>query len=173
MQCDARLYPIIIRYGRYIPLFGMLFLLTACAGGERFQSPYAAGYYASSPMQCVPYARQQSGIQLYGDAHTWWYQAEPRYRRSYYPSPGSVLVLSRTPRMTHGHLAVVRRVINNRQIDVTHSNWGSDSSSRRVIYQLMRVEDVSPQNNWSMVRFWNKDIGSFGFPYATSGFISR
>lgn len=27
-------------------------------------------------LQCVPYARQISGIQIYGDAWTWWGQAE-------------------------------------------------------------------------------------------------
>ena len=30
-------------------------------------------------LQCVPYARQVSGIRIYGDAHTWWDQAEGRY----------------------------------------------------------------------------------------------
>ena len=29
-------------------------------------------------LQCVPYARQVSGIQIYGDAWTWWDQAEGR-----------------------------------------------------------------------------------------------
>ena len=27
-------------------------------------------------LQCVPYARQVSGIRIFGDAHTWWDQAE-------------------------------------------------------------------------------------------------
>src|SRR3982750_166961 len=31
--------------------------------------------------QCVPFARAASGIQIYGDAWTWWSQAEGRYRR--------------------------------------------------------------------------------------------
>jgi hypothetical protein len=38
-------------------------------------------------LQCVPYARQVSGIQLYGDAHTWWDQAAGRYDRGFTPAP--------------------------------------------------------------------------------------
>ena len=30
-------------------------------------------------LQCVPYARQVSGVQIYGDARTWWDQAQGRY----------------------------------------------------------------------------------------------
>ena len=30
--------------------------------------------------QCVPFARAASGIQIYGDAWTWWDQAEGRYQ---------------------------------------------------------------------------------------------
>src|SRR3546814_5614904 len=30
--------------------------------------------------QCVPFARAASGIQIYGDAWTWWGQAEDRYQ---------------------------------------------------------------------------------------------
>ncbi|MGC8159731.1 hypothetical protein ACP3WZ_24715, partial [Salmonella enterica] len=31
--------------------------------------------------ECVPFARAASGIQIYGDAWTWWGQAAGRYRR--------------------------------------------------------------------------------------------
>ena len=31
------------------------------------------------PLQCVPYAREHSGIKLFGDAYTWWDQAEGKY----------------------------------------------------------------------------------------------
>ena len=30
-------------------------------------------------LQCVPYARDVTGIDIYGDAHTWWQQAAGRY----------------------------------------------------------------------------------------------
>jgi hypothetical protein len=89
------------------------------------------------------------------------------------PAPGSVLVLQRTPRMTHGHLAVVTQIINTREIDVTHSNWGSDWSTRRYVYERHRVQDVSRNNDWTMVRFWNYHANTFGFPYAANGFIYR
>jgi hypothetical protein len=36
-------------------------------------------------LQCVPYARQASGIQLFGDARTWWDQAAGRYSRGHAP----------------------------------------------------------------------------------------
>lgn len=149
----------------------LAFLVTACS--TSFKTPNATGRYVAKPVQCVPYARSQSGINLYGDAHTWWDQGTANYPRGYVPVPGAVLVLSRTSRMTHGHLAVVKKVLNNREIDVTHSNWGNDWKTRRIIYESVRVQDVSQMNDWSFVRFWNHGQGSFGFPYAASGFIYR
>ncbi len=157
-------------------------LMAGCAGG-RFDTPFASGHYESHAVQCVPYARQVSGVQLYGDAYTWWNQVAPdpaqpiltapRYAYGMLPIPGSVLVLAQTPRMTHGHLAVVKDVIDPRTINVTQSNWGSDSKTRRIIYESQRAMDVSDLNDWSQVRFWNKDAEQFGFPYAAKGFIYR
>ena len=155
---------------RQISLCGLLLLLTACAGG-RFSTPNASGYYNSSAVQCVPYARDHSNVKLYGDAHTWWDQAPSRYPYGQMPQPGAILVLSQTARMTHGHLAVVKNIVGPRAINVTHSNWGSDWNSRRVIYESMRVEDVSPANDWSLVHFWNHKAQAFGFPYPARGFI--
>jgi len=154
-------------------LFSIGFALMMAACASSFKTPYGAGHYASSPVQCVPYARSISGVNLYGDAHTWWDQANYPYARTSYPLPGSVLVLAQTPRMTHGHLAVVKKIINQREIDVSHSNWGSDRKNRRIIYDRVRVQDVSPENNWTLVSFWNYGSKGFGFPYAAKGFITR
>lgn len=41
-------------------------------------------------LQCVPYAREVSGIQIYGDAHTWWDQAEGKFKRGKRPKVGAV-----------------------------------------------------------------------------------
>ncbi|MCH2547438.1 MAG: CHAP domain-containing protein [Alphaproteobacteria bacterium] len=154
-------------------IFAFIMLLTACSGGSTFNSPHASGHYTNTPMQCVPYARKVSGIEIYGDAHTWWHQASPRYGRGTMPAPGAVLVLAKTRRLQHGHLAVVKRIISNRQIEVTHSNWGHNRATRSMIYDAMRVEDISPMNNWSQLRFWNYHSSAFGSPYAAYGFIYR
>jgi len=154
---------------RILCLLCLVLLIPACSSS--FKTPYATGHYVSRPVQCVPYARSKSGINLYGDAYTWWDQAGVTYQRGNIPAVGSVLVLSQTNRMTHGHVAVVKKILNSREIDVTHSNWGNDWKTRRIIYDTVRVQDVSSTNDWSFVRFWNHGQGSFGFPYATSGFI--
>jgi hypothetical protein len=159
---------------RLVLIVACLLSLSACGGG-RFSTPYAKGFKSSEPIQCVPYARQVSGIELYGDAHTWWGQAaqDPRYQRSQTPKTGSVVVLARTPQMTSGHVAVVRRVVGARHIDVAHSNWGNDRNTRRYVYERMRAEDASVNNDWSRIRFWNHHIGAFGQPYEVWGFIHR
>ncbi len=146
-------------------------VLIACA--HNFKTPNASGHYASKPLQCVPFARSASGIQLYGDAYTWWDQAALTHPRGTIPMPGAVLVLAQTERMTHGHLAVVKRVIDNRQVDVTHSNWGNNWSTRRIIYDLVRAIDVSPYNDWTQVKFWNHEQNCFGSPYQAMGFIYK
>lgn len=160
---------------RLAALFALL-VLSACAGtgrGERFSAPHATGYVASEPQQCVPFARAESGIKIFGDAATWWDKAPPEYAKGIKPKRGAVMVLAASGKMPHGHLAVVKRIVDDRQIDVTHSNWGSNRATRSIIYESHRVEDVSRANDWSSVRFWNKDANAFGFPYAVRGFLYK
>src|SRR6185437_7157556 len=64
----------------------------------------------TEPIQCVPYARQVSGIDLRGDAWTWWGQAKGHYARGKKPRPGAVLVFKKTRALPRGHLSVVTRV---------------------------------------------------------------
>ncbi len=129
-------------------------------------------YYAINEIkQCVAHAREITGASIFGDAHTWWYQAEGRYPKGYIPRAGSILVLSKTSRLRYGHLAVVKRVVDKRTIEVEHSNWGATRDERCIIYTRMPVKDVSPANNWSQLRFWNYPSQSFGSIYPADGFI--
>ncbi|MCB1682119.1 MAG: CHAP domain-containing protein [Rhodospirillales bacterium] len=149
-----------------------LLVLVGCSTASESAGPYATYYKVSAPIQCVPYARDVSGIDLRGNAYTWWDQAaQNNYPRGNKPAPGAVLVLRNTGKLRYGHLAVVNRIVSAREIDVTHSNWGSDKNSRSLIYRSMRVQDVSPKNDWSLLRFWNGK--SFGAPYPAYGFIYK
>ena len=58
-------------------------------------------------LQCVPYARERSGVQIYGDAHTWWGQAEGRYARGTQPRAGAVMSFRPTGAMVLGHVAAL------------------------------------------------------------------
>ena len=147
----------------------LLVLLTGCStmpfsGGE----PY---YTIKEPIQCVPYARKASGIPIRGDAHTWWWQAEGRYERGHIPKERAVMVLSKTSRLKYGHVAVVTRVIDSRNIEVEHANWGGDRKTRSIVYKSMPVKDVSSNNDWSKVRFWHYPSKTYGKVYSVSGFI--
>jgi surface antigen len=123
----------------------------------------------SAPLQCVPYARQVSGIDLRGDAWTWWSQAEGHYARGKKPRPGSVLVFKKTRALPRGHLSVVTRVIHAREILITHANWSSAPETRGRVTKDIRVIDISPGNDWSELRVWNG--GDFGKVYPAAGFI--
>jgi len=77
-------------------------------------------------------------------------------------------VLKRTSRLRYGHVAVVSRVLNSREILVDHANW----LNRRNIYHNTLVRDVSPNNNWSAVRVWYSPGNTLGQrTYAAYGFI--
>lgn len=130
-----------------------------------------AFYPISDHRQCVPHARNVSGIQIRGNAHTWWSQADGKYRRGVKPKRGAVMVLSRTKRLKYGHLAVVKNIIDKRNIQVEHTNWGGNLKTRKVVYTRMPVIDISPNNDWSQVRFWNYPSSSYGRVYKNSGFI--
>lgn len=120
--------------------------------------------------QCVPYARDNSGIQIYGDAWTWWAKAVGRYGRGAAPNRGAVLTLKKTNRLAAGHVAVVAAVVDPRRILVDHANWGDNPDMRSKIHLRQPVIDVSPDNDWSAVRFMNTQ-GSFGAVYPAFGFI--
>jgi hypothetical protein len=127
--------------------------------------------YQGDLIQCVTYARQVSGIDIMGDAWSWWEGASGKYDRGHQPRFMSVLVLSRTQRLKLGHLAVVMDIQGPRLIRVTHANFGNDPVSRRVIYDSMPVADVSPDNDWSLVRFWNYQAQAWGILYPAYGFV--
>ena len=163
----------------------LLLLLAACAAPEgtavvatvappAFPAPQIAIPENPPPQDCVPYARQVSGIKLYGDAWTWWDGAlASHYERGDQPQLGAVLVLRKTRSLFHGHVAVVTNLIGPREILVTHANWGNGWAIPGVVYSGMRVVDESPLNDWTAVRFWNGKAGSFGRVYQAYGFVYR
>jgi surface antigen len=120
------------------------------------------------PLQCVPYARMVSGIALRGDARTWWESAAGRFRRGQDPEPGAVLVLKGSSKTPRGHVGVVTKVVNEREILIDHANW----LNNRKIHLATPVIDVSPENDWSAIRVWYTPGAQYGANvYPTDGFI--
>ncbi|HEX7391006.1 MAG TPA: CHAP domain-containing protein [Acidiphilium sp.] len=119
----------------------------------------------SAYLWCVPYARDVSHIDLKGDAFLWWAEAAGRYARGSRPAVGSVLNFRSSGRIPLGHVAVVAKVINSREILVDQANWVPDTVTRDV-----PVVDVSRDNNWSAVQV-SIGGGRFGTTYPTYGFI--
>lgn len=160
--------------------------LTACASVPQPAHPSAWGRGASvadlpepprgdprvtdraARLQCVPFARQASGVEIYGDAHTWWRQADGQYPRSNTPATGSVFVMHGYNNANRGHVAVVTRIDSNRLIRVDHANWLNGGEISRDVPVL----DVSPNNDWTEVRVWHIPGGHWGGRvYAADGFI--
>ncbi len=71
--------------------------------------------------------------------------------------------------MRLGHVAVVSRVINPREVEVEHANWWSAGMYGGVARNVP-VVDVSAANDWTAVRV---GVGGaqFGSVYPTYGFI--
>ena len=120
-----------------------------------------------STLQCVPFAREKSGITIVGNAVNWWGKAAGVYERGSRPEVGSVLNFRATGRMYLGHVAVVSRVIDSRNVQIDHANW----SSRGAISRNISVIDVSPRNDWTAVRVALGQSPEFGSVYPTYGFI--
>ena len=116
--------------------------------------------------QCVTFARSVSGIQIRGNANTWWGQAEGRYARGHAPKIGAVLAFEATRRMRVGHVAMVSTVVSDREVLLTHANWtrpGQVETGARAI-------DVSAAGDWSEVRVqYGSNMGTSN--YSTKGFI--
>jgi hypothetical protein len=123
---------------------------------------------AESPLQCVPFARDASGVEIRGNANRWWKLAAGKYTRGRTPREGAVLVMRGYKTARRGHVAVVRQILDDRTIVVDHANWGNDGR----IYLSAPVRDESPKNDWSQVRVWYTPGDQWGRRiYRAKGFI--
>jgi surface antigen len=118
--------------------------------------------------QCVTFARMFSGIQLFGNAATWWNQAVGKYSRGDVPKAGAVMVFKSIGGMRAGHVATVSQVVSDRIVKVTHANWSTPGK----VESDVEVMDVSAANDWSKVRVWFKNLHDLGTSsYPVYGFI--
>ncbi len=151
--------------------------VAGCAGEQYDRSalalprPVTEGTHIETPdhpLECVPYARARSGVQLFGNAGGWWVSAEGRYARGHAPLLGSVLVLTGYAGPGRGHVGVVSELISPREIRIDHANWLGDGA----IYLDDPVADVSADNRWAEFRVWNPRSKSWGTKtYLVEGFI--
>lgn len=119
-------------------------------------------------LQCVPYARSVSGVEIRGNAYTWWNQAEGKYQRGHEPRVGAVMAMPSYGSMRNGHVATIAKVISDREVLLDHANW----SRPGMIERGVRAVDVSEKGDWSRVRVWHagsRDLGITSYP--VSGFI--
>ena len=133
------------------------------------------GVAPAAAIQCVPYAREVSGLNLKGNAWQWWHAAAGLYDRGRAPKDGAVLVFPRQGSMRYGHVSVVTRVVSNRLVLVDHANWApAGSEGRGKVTQAVPVLDVSPRNDWSQVRVWYRPAEDYGSKvYKAEGFVYR
>ncbi len=149
-------------------LLGGLFGLSACASSSTSgygRAGASAGYQVQA--ECAPFAPALTGVQLSGAAAEWWQQADGRYARTHAPDEGTLLVFRRSSRLRYGHVAVVSRVLSEREVLVTQANWVHDR-----VTEDQPVVDVSPYNDWSLVRVWWPPSDTMGTTaYPAYGFI--
>lgn len=139
----------------------------------RLPTAIAAAPSVETPLHrlfCVEYARMRSGLTVFGDAKHWWERARNLYGRMSRPVEEAVMVFAGSKRLKRGHVAVVTGIVSPRQIIVDQANW----ENKGEIDHATPVLDVSPGNDWSLVRVWDIRSGTFGsHVYAISGFITK
>ena len=148
---------------RFALLFSLLPIvaLGACGGAPQRDLGQRA------PLDCVPFARALSGVNLRGDASDWWWRADGRYTRGRVPEVGAVMVFAPASGLPRGHVSVVSQVMSQREILVAQANW----VHHRVTTDQL-VVDVSPDADWSLVRVWwppSQTLGTSAYPVL--GFI--
>jgi len=124
---------------------------------------------APKKLFCVEFARNLSGLAIFGDAKYWWARAKNLYARASHPVEEAVMVFSGSARLKKGHVAVVSQIISPREIRVEQANW----MNKGEIDHGTPVLDVSVGNDWSKVRVWDVPSQQFGSVYAVSGFILK
>ena len=141
------------------------------AGRSHGFSRFARSGHSGGGIQCVTFARADTGIELSGNASAWWNNAAGIYARGDRPEAGSVLNFRANGAMRMGHVAVVNQVVNSRTIEIDHANWGGPGAVRGGVSRDISVVDVSPTNDWSAVRVALGHSGDYGSIYPTFGFI--
>ena len=135
-----------------------------------FSAPASAEPY----WQCVTFARFFSGIQIFGDAWTWWQGAMGKYARGTTPETGAVLVFKKTGSMTRGHVAVVSQVLTDRIVQITHANWSPINGRRGQVENDVTMIDVADEGDWSQVKVWYGPLQNLGGSiYPTYGFVYK
>jgi surface antigen len=149
---------------RFQSAFLLLAAVSACAGPRLDGAGRAARYRG---LECAPYARELTGIALYGDAADWWDEASGHYARASTPVIGAALVFRRSARLASGHVSVVSNIVGQRQILVMQANWVPGELDEDQL-----VVDVSELNDWTAVRVWYPPSGQLGaHTYEAYGFI--
>ena len=129
------------------------------------------GQYARAGLSCVPFARSEfrhrrcrQRLAMVGQRGG--YLCSRQRSRV-----GSVLTFRSNGRMRLGHVAVVSRVINPREIEIEHANWWGPGMHGGIARNIP-VVDVSEANDWSAVarRTWARRLISAAFirPTASS-----
>ena len=145
-------------------MFGRTIAAAAALLACTFAAPQAEARF----WQCAPYARMVSGVNLFGNALTWWGQAAGKYARGSAPKKGAVMSFAATGRMRLGHVATVSQVLNDREVLLNHANW----SRRGGVESSARAVDVSEAGDWSRVKVWFAGTGGLGTSsYPVNGFI--
>ncbi|CAN5462301.1 hypothetical protein BH09PSE4_BH09PSE4_10270 [soil metagenome] len=143
-----------------------------CLASLCLVSPAQAASILDYVGECVPFARAASGIQIFGNAWSWWDQAKGRYDRGHSPRVGAVIVFSKSGRLPLGHVAVVSRVVERRVAMITHANWSRIGGERGHAEQDVTLFDVSERGDWSLVKVWFRDQKGLGTTvYPVSGFV--
>ncbi|TPG40347.1 CHAP domain-containing protein [Sphingomonas koreensis] len=139
----------------------------------RFALVVSCGLMVATPAmaefwQCVTFARKISGIDIHGNANTWWRQAAGHYQRGHAPEVGAVLAFAASGRMRLGHVATVTKVVSDHEVLLTHANWSHPGQ----IETNVRAVDVSPDGDWTQVKVWYAPTGGLGTTvYPVKGFI--
>lgn len=140
------------------------------AQAQRVQAarrPAAQPTVPSGRGQCVAYVHAHSAFRIQANAHLWWTRAAGIHARGKAPEAGSVLSFRSVRGMPLGHVALVSRVVDEREIEIDHNNWLGVGPVRGA-----SVIDVSPKNDWTAVRVANRaGARVYGRVYATDGFI--
>jgi surface antigen len=133
---------------------------------------YATASGWGGGISCVPYARSVTGMAISGNGGDWWTNAAGSYGRGHRPEPGSVMAFRSSGGMARGHVAVVSRVLNDRQVLIDHANWGGPGIRKGSVMHNVSVVDVSDNNDWTAVRVQvGHDDAAYGRTYPTYGFI--
>lgn len=123
--------------------------------------------------QCVPYVRYETGIPIYGDAHTWYYKAKSLGYATGDAERKSAIVVFKKGALPYGHVGIIKSIDADNKITIRDSNWCSNNCEIISEDQFNVVSSTQLQSGSKTYDLWGYIYCNVSVSYEVVNFHAK